>query len=191
VWDGHPAHLPDDQLEDALRRARDFYLRKVVSELKPAAAAFEKGKLSEASTLAAAAKANAGGNREVEADADYVVSRVSATVAIWKRTIDGASTDGRYDRVFDALGKIQKHCPGTEEATAAAAKDKELKADPAVQADLEASKKLDKLVEDAQRAKGDDKKLKGVAKKLEKFIEANGTAKAAKRAQQLLDALRK
>lgn len=162
-----------------------------MAELKPAASAFEKGKLNEAKALAEAAKASGGGKREVEADADYVLSRANDMVAFWKRTIDNATAEGRYDNVLDALGKVQKHYAGSEEATAAAAKEKELKADPAVRAELDAWKKLDKLIEDAQRAAGDEKKLKAVAKKLEKFIEANGTSKAAKRAQQILGALRK
>jgi len=160
-----------------------------VAELKPAAAAFEGGKLEEAKALAEAAKAK--GGREVEADADYLVARVGEMVAFWKRTVDKGSEEGQYADVFDALGKIQKHYPGSEEATAAAAKEKELKAGLNVQRELDAWKKLDKLMDDAQRAGGDPKKLKPIQKKLEKFIEANGTAKAAKRAQQVLDALRK
>ncbi len=156
--------------------------------MKPAASAFEKGQLTEAKTLAEAAKGK--GDPEAAADADYVLSRVSDMVGFWKRTIDNGAAEGRYDKVFDALAKIQKHYPGTEDATAAAAKEKELKADPAVAAELDAWKKLDKLIEEAQRAKGDDRKQKSVAKKLQKFLDANGTAKAAKRAQQLLDALK-
>lgn len=162
-------------------------MRKVVAALKPAAAAFEKGKLTEAKTLAEAVKS--GGDREAEADADYVLTRVNDMVAFWKRTIDTATADGRYDNVYDALAKIQKHYPGSEDATAAAAKEKELKADPAVQTEIDAWKKLDKLVADAQEAKGDEKQLKSVRKRLEKWLEANGTAKAAKRAQQVLAAL--
>lgn len=162
-----------------------------MSALKPAASAFEKGKLSEARTLATAAKEKGGGDREVDADADYVVQRVDETIVFWKGTIEKASAEGQYDDVFDALGKIQKHYPGTEEAAAAAAKEKELKADAVVKRELDAWKAFDKLVEQAQRAKGDEKKLKGVVKKLEKFIDKHTTAKASKRAQQLLDALRK
>lgn len=176
-------------IEQATRKTKDFYARKVVAELKPAAAAFERGKLNEAKTLAEAAKAQ--GGRDVETDADYVLQRVSGTLAFWNRTVETASAEGQYGSVFDALGKIQKHFPGGEEATAAAAKEKELRADPAVARELGAWKKLDELIEDAQRAEGDGKKLKAVAKKLEKFLEANGSSKAAKRAQQLLAALKK
>jgi hypothetical protein len=188
AWEGHPASLQEGQVEDVVRQARDFYVRKVAAELKPAAAAFEKGKLAEAKALAEAAKAK-GGGREVEADADYVLARVTATVASWNRTVEKGAEDGLYTEVFDALAKIQKHYPGTDEATAAAAKDKELKADPVVARELDAAKKLEKIMEDARRAEGDEKKLKGVAKKLEKFIEAYPTSKASKRAQQLLDGM--
>jgi hypothetical protein len=164
-------------------------VRKVVAAAKPAASAFEKGKLSEAKSLAEALKGS--DDREAAADAEYVLTRVNDMVGFWKRTVDNATAEGRFDNVFDALGKIQKHYPGTEDATAAAAKEKELKADPAVAAELDAWKKLDKLVEDAQRAKGDEKKLKGVVRKLEKFLETNGSMKAAKQAEQLLRALKK
>jgi len=189
VWEGHPAELQEGVIEDATRKAKDFYVRKVVAEVKPAAAAFEKGKLSEAKALAEAAKAK--GGRGVEEDADYILRRVAETLAFWNRTVETSSAEGQYGDVFDALGKIQKHCPGGEEATAAAAKEKELKADPAVLAELDAWKKLDRLIEESQRAEGDEKKLKAVAKKLEKFLEANGSSKAAKRARQVLSAVRK
>lgn len=159
--------------------------------LKSAASAFEKGKLSEARSLALAAKEKGGGDREIDADADYVVQRIDETIAFWKTTIDKAAAEGQYGDVFDALERIQKHYPGTEEATAAAAKEKELKADPVVKREMDAWKALEKLIEQAQRAKGDERKLKSVAKKLEKFIEKYTTAKASKRAQQLLDALGK
>ena len=77
------------------------------------------------------------------------------------------------------------------ESAEAAAREKQLRADPAVQKELDAWKKLEKLIADVQKAEGDAKKLKPVQKKLEKFIEANGDSKAAKRAQQVLDATRK
>jgi hypothetical protein len=191
VWEGHPSELQDGRIEDACRKTRDFYARKVASELKPAASAFEKGKLSEAKALAEAAKAKGAGNREVEADADYLVLRVGEMVAFWKRTIDGATEAGRYGDVFDTLAKIRKHYPDSEEATAAEAKEKELKADPLVQREMDAWKKLEKIESDIQRAEGDEKKLKGITKKLESFVEKYPSAKAAKRAQQLLAAIAK
>jgi hypothetical protein len=132
-----------------------------------------------------------GAEGDAAADADYVVARVGEILAFWNRTIERSTGEGRYDNVFDALEKIQKHYPGTEEAAAAGAKLKELKADPAVKAELDAWKKLEKLIEDAHEAKGDEKKLKAIRKKLEKFLESNGSSKAAKRAQQLIDALGK
>jgi len=184
LWDGHPGSLPEEEVEKALLHT--FTLREVAPELKPAAAAFEKGKFSDAKSLAEAAKAK--GGRGVEEDADYIVGRVNDIVAGWQQT-----AEKREDTLdaLEALDMIQSHCPGTEEATAAAAKEKELRADPAVKAELDAWKKLDKLIESVRKAEGDAKKLKPIQKKLEKFIEANGTSKVAKRAQQVLDGTRK
>lgn len=190
VWEGHPASLSEGAIEKAIRKTKDFYVKKVDPALKPAASAFEKGKLNEAKELAEAAKA-AGGERDVTADADYILARVSQFLTFWNRTIEKSTESGRYDDVFDALGKIQKHYPGTDEATAAAEKEKELKSDPKVKIELDAWKKLDKLIEDAQEAKGDEKKMKPVQKKLEKFIDSYGPTKAAVRAQEFLASIRK
>jgi len=190
VWQGHPASLSEGEIEKATRKTKDFYVRKVTSELKPAASAFEKGKLNEAKALAEAAKAK-GGDADVTTDADYILARVNQFLSFWNKTVEQASAEGRYDDVLDALEKIQKHFPGTDEASLAATKEKELKADPTVKAELDAWKKLDKLIEGVRKAEGDPKKLKPIQKKLEKFIEQNGASKAAKRAQQVLDGTRK
>lgn len=163
----------------------------MVPALKSAASAFKKGKLSDAKSLATAAKERGGDDREVEADADYILKRVDEMVAFWQGTVAKATEEAQYADVFDALDMIQKHYPGSEEAAAAAAQEKELKADPGVKRELDAWKALDKIIAQAQRAKGDERKLKTVARKLEKFIERYTTAKASKRAQQLLDALQK
>lgn len=190
VWEGHPASLSDGDIEKATRKTKDFYVRKVTAELKPAASAFEKGKLSEAKALAEAAKADGRGD-DVNGDADYILARVSQFLTFWNRTIEKSTETGRYDDVLDALEKIQKHYPDTDEATAAAAKEKELKADPRVKAEMDAWKKLDKLIEDVPDAKGNERKLKSIQKKLEKFLSSYSTSKAAKRAQQVLDAISK
>jgi hypothetical protein len=180
VWHGHPASLAEDEIEKVLRHT--FTLREVAPELKAAAAAFEKGKLSEAKTLAEAAKAKGG----VDEDADYIVGKIAEIVAGWKQSAEkGDALDA-----LETLALIQGHYPGTDEAKAAAAREKELRADPAVQKELAAWKKLEKIRADIQRAAGDPKKLKPIRKKLEKLIEADGTTKAAKSAQQLLGTLR-
>jgi hypothetical protein len=183
LWEGHPSSLQKEQIEQAVRLT--FSLRKVAPELKQAAAAFEKGKLAEARTLALAAKAK--GGRLVEEDADYIAARVDEIVAAWKQAAEKADC---IDAI-DALARIQKHLPGTEDAKAAAAKEKEIRADPAAQTELAAWAKLEKIRADLERAEGDPKKLKPIRKKLEKLIETDGATKAAKSAQQLLDALRK
>jgi hypothetical protein len=185
LWEGNPHGLPKDEVERALKST--FTLRAVAPELKAAATAFEKGKLSEAKSLAEAAKAK--GGREVEADADYILGKIAEIVAAWQQ--DAAKADADPIDVLESLAMIQKHYPGTVESAAAAASEKELRANPAVQKELDAWKKLDKLIADVKKAEGDPKKLKPIQKKIALFIEANGSSKAAKRAQQLLAATRK
>jgi len=182
VWEGHPGNLQNDQIEAAVRLA--FALRKVAPELKQAATSFEKGKLADARAQALAAKAKGG---EVEQDADYIVARIDEIVAAWKQDAE----KGDCIDALDALGRIQQHYPGTEEAKAAAAKEKEIRADPAAQKELAAWKQLEKIRKDIQRAEGEEKKLKPVKKKLEKLIASDAGTKAAKEAQKLLGALNK
>lgn len=183
TWEGHPGNLPESEIEKVLRNT--FNLREVAPELKPAAEAFEKGKFAEARSLAEAAKEK--GGRDVESDSAYILERIDGIVSMWKQTAEqGAPLDQ-----LEALGLIQEHCPGTEEAAAAATKEKELRADPKVKAELDAWKKLDKLVDAVRKAEGDAKKLKPVQKKLEKFIETYWSTTAAKRAQQILESTRK
>lgn len=183
LWQGHPHGLPKEEIEKALKNA--FTLRAVAPELKAAAAAFDKGKFSEAKALAEAVKAK--GGREVEADADYVIGRIADIVAGWKQSAEKPGADPL--EMLETLGMIQKYYPGTVESADAAAREKQIRADPAVQKELDAWKKLDKLIADVQKAEGDAKKLKPIRKKLEKFIEANGESKAGKRAQQVLSGL--
>jgi len=177
AWHGHPASLPEEEVEKLLQHT--FVLREVAPELKPAAAAFEKGKFTEAKSLAEAQKAKGG----VDEDADYILGKIAEIVAGWQQS---AEKGGDALDALDSLALIQGHYPGTDEAKAAAAKEKELRADPAVQKELAAWKKLEKIRSEIQRAEGDPKKLKPIRKKLEKLIETDGTTKAAKSAQQIL-----
>jgi outer membrane protein assembly factor BamD (BamD/ComL family) len=187
VWHGHPADLGTGEIEKVLRHT--FHVREVAPELKPAATAFEKGKLAEARALALAVKEQ--GNRELVADADYLIGRIGDIVGAWKQSADNAATGGHYPDALDALNRIQQHYPGSDEATAAAAKVKELEADPLVQREMDAWKKLEKIQAEAQRAQGDKKKVAAAAKKLERFIAKYPSAKAAVRAQQLLESLKR
>jgi hypothetical protein len=189
VWDGHPASLQNGQIEKLLRKTKDFYCRKVVAEVKPAAAAFSKGKLVEARKLATAIKDKEGAGREAVADAEYVLARVDAMRTAWKRKVENGTHAGLYPDVFDTLVKIQKHLPGTEEAQAAATKMAELKADPNVKLELKASKSLDKLVQQKAKAGANDKKLDALRKRVEKFIKKYEGTKAAERAELLRKAI--
>ena len=184
MWHGHPGSLPETEIEKALRST--FSLRDVAQELKPAAEAFEKGKLGDARSLAEAAKAK--GGRDVEADADYILGRIQEFVASWKQASE--QQDNPLD-ALEALALIQEHLAGTDEATAAAAKEKELRADTKVKTELDAAKKLDKLIKSVRKAEGDERKLKPIRKKLMKFIETYSLTSTAKRAQQVLDSITK
>jgi hypothetical protein len=189
VWDGHPAALQNGQIEKLLRKTKDFYVRKVAPEVKPAAAAFSKGNLVEAHRLATAIKDKEGAGREAVADAEYVLARVDTMRTAWKRRVENGTHAGRYLDVFDTLGKIQKHFPGTEDAQAAATKLAELKADPNVKLELKASKSLDKLVQQKTKAGSNGKKLDALRKKVEKFIRKHEGTKAAERAEMLRKAI--
>jgi hypothetical protein len=191
VWDGHPASLSNGQVEKLLRKTKDFYVRKVAPEVKPAAAAFTKGNLVKAQKLANAIKDREGVGRGAVADAEYVLARVEAMRTAWTRRVENGTKAGLYLDVFDTLGKIQKHFPGTEEAQAAATKLAELKADPNVKRELKASKALDKLVQRKTKAGTSGKKLDAVRKKVEKFIKKYDGTKAAERAEMLRKAILK
>lgn len=189
VWDGHPASLQNGQIEKLLRKTKDFYCRKVVAEVKPAAAAFSKGKLVDARKLATAIKDKEGAGREAVADAEYVLARVDAMRTAWKRKVENGTHAGLYPDVFDTLVKIQKHLPGTEDAQAAATKMAELKADPNVKLELKASKSLAKLVQQKAKAGASGKKLDSLRKRVERFIKKYEGTKAAERAEMLRKAI--
>jgi len=191
VWDGHPGSLSNGTIEKHLRKTKDFYVRKVAPELKPAAAAFSKGKLADAEKLANAIKGKAGAGREAVVDAEYVLARVEAVRTSWNCKVANRTRSGVYLDVFDALGKIQKHFPGTEEAQAAATKLAELKADPSVKLELKASKTLQKLSQQKIGAGRSGKKLDAVRKKVEKFMKTYDGTKAAERADLLRKAILK
>jgi hypothetical protein len=191
VWDGHPASLSNGQIEKLLRKAKDFYVRKVVREVKPAAAAFSKGKLVEAEELANAIKEKEGAGRESVVDAEYVLGRVAAMRVAWNHKVESGTKAGLYLDVFEALGRIQKHFAGTEEARAAGTKLAELKANRDVKVELKASKALEKLAEQKTKAGTSDRKLDTVRKKVERFIRKYERTKAAERAEMLRNAILK
>jgi len=189
VWDGHPGSLPSGQVEKLLRKTKDFYVRKVAPEVKPAAAAFSKGNLAEAERLASEIKEKAGAGRESVVDAEYIVARVAAMRTAWNRKVENGAKTGLYLDVLDTLGKIQKHFAGTEEAQAAATRLAELKADPDVKVELKASKSLEKLAEAKTKAGKSGKKLDTLRKKVERFIKKYEGTKAAERAEMLRKAI--
>jgi len=188
VWDGHPASLPNGTVEKLLSKTKDFYARKVVRQLKPAASAFSKGKLAEAEKLAEQVREAASDNAVID-DAKYVIGRVATVRNAWTARIERGTKDGLFADVIEALKKIEKHFAGTRGAADATAKIAELNADPTVKAELKASKALDKLYKENQKASS-RKKKQALAKKVERFQKKYAGTKAADRAEHFLRALR-
>jgi len=189
AWEGHPASLNDGEIEKLLRRTRDFYLRDVVEALRPAARAFGKGSLVEARTLAQEVKDHAG-DEETMIDAQYVLDRVQATRDYWAREVQEGEAAGRYEQVFAALEKLQKHFDGGPAGEEAAARLKELKASADVKTELKAAKELDRLRADFSDAGTSERKLDDVARKLERFLKKYEGTKNAIRGERLLAAVR-
>jgi len=190
TWEGHPASLSDGTIEKLLRKTTDFYLRKVDDALKPAAAAFKRGKLAEAEKLATEVR-DADPGAEAKADAEYVLGRVAAQRDYWNGRVTRGTEAGLYEQVFDALEDLEKCFAGTDTATDAAAKLKELKADPDVKNEVSLTKKLERLKGDLQEAGTNEKKLDALEKKVQKFVDKYGDTKTGKRAAMLLEAVRK
>ncbi len=184
AWEGHPASLTEGEIEKHLKKVKEFHLRPLDAALKPASAAFTKGDLGAAEQLAKDAL------RASEADAQHVISRVEKYRAYWKHEVAEGEKLGSYDRVFAALDRVSKHLKGTEDATWADAREKELKADPAVKKELAASKELDKIAAEKADAGDRPKKIAEVAERLEKFLKKHTGLKTAARAQQMLDGLK-
>ena len=188
VWDGHPARLSGGQIEKLLRKTRDFYVRKVVPQLKPAATAFTKGKLAEAEKLADRVRESASDNAVID-DAKYVIERVATVRNAWNARIESGTKAGIYADVIAALRQNQKHIAGTRAAEAATANNAALQADPAVKAELKASKALEKLYKENEKASS-RKKKQALAKRVRKFQKKYAGTKAAERAERFLRALR-
>ncbi len=187
VWEGNPHSLSNGTIEDAMRGAKPYYLRKVAPVLKAAAGAFKRGKLGEARQKAEAVK-EAGTATE---DADYIIGQVQRTLDAWQSGVKTAVRVGLYKDAFDGLAKIKKHFAGTRAADAAEDELKSLKVDKQVKKELKATKKLVRLYEAKSDAGRSAKKLKAVRKKIEKFIAKNTGLKAAKRADALLKSIDK
>lgn len=184
AWEGHPASLSEGEIEKHLKKVKDFYLRPLDAALKSASAAFQKGDLGAAESLAK------DGSREAEADAQHILGRVEKYRAYWKREVEEGEKIGSYDRVFAALDLVSKHFKGTVDATWADTHEKELKADPAVKKELAASKELDKIAAEKAEAGTRAKKIAEVADRLEKFLKKHEGLKTAERAKQMLEGLK-
>ncbi len=119
-----------------------------------------------------------------------VTARIDENVAYWTRQAERAEGHGNYDEALTCLARIEKHRPDTEEALAAAAKIKELKADKAIKKEVSAAGKYVRFREELSRTRGSDKKIAALVKKLERFVAKEAGTLSATRADRLLQRLR-
>ena len=181
AWQGTPTELNRGLVEKLLKKVKPFPVLKVAEEMKPAAQAYTKGQLAKAESLVKEAP-------ESE-DGQYLLARVEAHRAYWARQVELGVRTGAYDLAVDALQRTKKAFKGTAEADAAAAREKELKADPAVKTALRAATELDRLWAERMRAGDRAKALRTLAKKVESFRKKYDGTPAAARAKLLLNEL--
>ena len=186
AWEGDPAKLPEAEIVALLRKARPLRLRPVAPELKAAATAFGKGQLGKAAALADEVPV-AG---DAADDAAYVVARAAAFLSYWQRQAGRASVARNLAEETACLEWIRKGFPDTDEATAAAARLKALKADAAAKKEVTAGKGYVRLRTEWVRAAEREKKIAALVKNLERFVKKSEGTKGAERAARMLDAIR-
>lgn len=188
VWEGHPAVLPKRVLARALKTAEPFYLAPVLPALQPAADAYRRGRLAEAASLAKLAR-DADESSEIAEQSRRIRARVEKKRAYWLRLVGEGTADGRYDRVFDALDRLQEHFGKTQAGQKAEALERRLRKDPAVQRELKASRALERLRKGILAARHPAWKRDRLRTELERFITRYRDTKTAARARALLDTM--
>ncbi|MHC4338852.1 MAG: hypothetical protein ACYSX0_01380 [Planctomycetota bacterium] len=181
AWHGHPARLQDSEIQSLLRKAQKFYLDPTGPEVKAAADAFRKGKLSKAEQLAKAME---------HRDATYIAERVEALRKGWKGQVEKSIQAGSYDDAAEVCARIKKHFAGGEAAKWAADQEKKLKSDPQIKKDRKALKALVPLAEESVKLRrGDEKGRQELMKKVRKYTEKYEGTKPAELAGHILTKL--
>ncbi|MEN8150611.1 MAG: peptidylprolyl isomerase, partial [Planctomycetota bacterium] len=169
-WEGEPAKVPDSILAKEVKKAKPFALAKVDDAAKAAAAAFRKGDLLEAENLALAAEGDGSA---------LVAARVDAIREYWVRDAAAALEAGDYVRAKERLKSLTVKFSGTPAGDEAAAKKKELEADPKAKKDEASYKAWSRLYTDRVRAGGKDKKQKALVKKIDSYLKKHAGTRCA------------
>ncbi len=177
VWEGEPDALGDDLIAKALRKARSLHLGvKGPAAKLPAAAAFKKGKLAAARTLAG--------------DEPVVAARVTSLLTYWQAQAKRATAAENFDEASTCLKRITKHLDEAPEAIEAAGALKALKGNNLVSKECSAADAYARLRQDLARAGGKEKKLAALAKKAERVAKKKPLTKSVARADRLAAQLR-
>jgi hypothetical protein len=181
AWHGHPARLQDSAIQALLRKAQKFYLPETAPEVKSAADAFKKGKLSKAEQLA----------KKIEhRDATHIAERVEALRKSWKGQVEKSIQAGAYADAAAVCARIKKHFAGGEAAKWAADQEKKIKTDPQIKKDKKALKALIPLAETSVKLRrADEKGRKELIKDLRRYVKKYEGTKPAELAGHILTKL--
>lgn len=188
VADMHPGNLQESQIEELLGKVFDPALgRELHKSLAGPVKEYEKGQYGKAWSGAARDTEDADGT--LAADAAYLRERCEAVAAFRKGLAEEAIADRSYGSALDDLEGISKDFAGMEVAQWAAAKEKELGADPAVANELKAWKAWAKASEKERDAGGKEKKLGAVRTAYKSIVKKYPGTRAAELAEKALSRL--
>ncbi len=176
------------QIEKYLDQVYDPALgRELHKSLKGQVKLYNKGKYGKAWT--GVARLTEHDDRGVATDAKFLREHCEAAAQWHQKMAEGDIKDKNYAQVMNDLAGMTKVFDGMEQATWAAAKQKELKADKAVGNELKAFKALAKARQKQLDAGGKAKKLKPVAKLYKRIVKKYPGTKAAELAEKALKTL--
>ncbi len=190
AFSGKPSELPEVLLAKLLRKARQFYLKKLSAGAKPFAAPFAKGRLAEAHTLAMAQVTDQSAPKALRAEATWVANRAEALLSYWQRQAERATEAGNRVEALILHERIAKHFAGTSDAEAAAAKADELESDQSLKAEKSARSGYLRLRKEMVRAGGKQKKIAAVIKKAGKLAAKYQGTRGAERITRMVDSIR-
>lgn len=172
AWEGEPRDLPEAEIAKLVRKAKPFPMEGAGDAEK----AFRKGKLDEARTLAGADSAAA--------------KRAAVLLGYWQRQAERATAAKCYGEASECLKRIDKHFGDAEEATAAAAQLKELKANKEVAKETSAAKAYAKLRQTLAKTGGKQKKIDALVKQADRAAKKKPSTVSVLRAARLAGDLR-
>jgi len=166
---GHGEKVGEELFAKALE---DFFDPALGRELHPALAAarasYEKGEIGKA--WADAVKAEADPDAALAADAKHLRARCEANAAFARRQAEKRLATKDYPAAMKLVDELSRAYAGMEAASWAAAKKREIQADPAARRELTAWQELEKIIEREKKAGGDRKKLEAVRKAYQALV---------------------